>query len=386
MRARFLLSIFLIYTIFSSCRIGEDRTTEQKPLESYHERQNAVLKTLTLSFAGDIMAHDVNYLRKPYSRIYESVKHIFLEDDLTFANLEFPVDPQRPLSNYPNFNNHPPYVEAAISAGFDVFSLANNHIGDQGKGGIENTLSTMKELQKQNNIFFSGIKTQGRGNFIPIMIEKRNLKIGFLAITSFINNYSTAELVEIVNYKKSSENEAFVNYISSIAPHYDLFILSFHGGIEYALQPEREKILFFYSLLHAGVDIVWGHHPHVLQPWEMRMIRGATKLIIPSSGNFISGQTWRIDPVNPNPRRVFTGDSAIFSVVVGMLDDEAWILKVKPILISNYKDPDYGMLVMPFEKIFKLENLSEEWENYYHNRLKEIEKITADRKTKYYGR
>jgi len=74
---------------------------------------------LLLGFVGDIMAHNVNYHMADYSRIYDGVSGILRSDDLTFANLEFPVDPALPQMTYPRFNNHPAYVRAAVEAGIE---------------------------------------------------------------------------------------------------------------------------------------------------------------------------------------------------------------------------------------------------------------------------
>jgi len=88
---------------------------------------------LQLTFAGDIMIHTANYLTADYPAIYRSIAPLLRKDDLSFANLEFPVDPSRPFSSYPRFNGSPEYLRAAVEAGIDVFSLANNHAFDQGR-------------------------------------------------------------------------------------------------------------------------------------------------------------------------------------------------------------------------------------------------------------
>ena len=91
---------------------------------------------LVLTFGGDIMAHTPNFSMADYSMIYADIEEIIQNDDLTFANLETPVHDGRPYENYPTFNVQPPYAQAAIDAGFDVFSLANNHSNDQGLEGM----------------------------------------------------------------------------------------------------------------------------------------------------------------------------------------------------------------------------------------------------------
>ena len=104
---------------------------------------------LLISFTGDIMAHDVNFRLKDFGKMYENISHFLLQDDLSFGNLEFPVDDTQPYSTFPAFNVNTPYVEALIDAGFDVFSLSNNHTIDKGSGGIARTNSAMNAIRNK---------------------------------------------------------------------------------------------------------------------------------------------------------------------------------------------------------------------------------------------
>ena len=131
--------------------------------------------SLTLSFAGDIMAHTVNFNMKNYDKIYDDVRSLLLGDDLTFGNLESPVAGDLPLSTYPRFNVHIPYLQAAISGGFDVFSLANNHSNDQGIAGIGGTWSSLAALP--SDVYYSGLKKNSTDGFQPVLIRKNGWKI-----------------------------------------------------------------------------------------------------------------------------------------------------------------------------------------------------------------
>ena len=102
------------------------------------------------------------------------------------------------------------------------------------------------------------------------------------------------------------------------AARYDLFVLSYHGGREYAREPERAKVRFFRRLVEAGVDIVWGHHPHVVQGYALVERPEGRGLALYSAGNFISGMTWGIDPEAPEAERAWTGDSALWVVSVAL--------------------------------------------------------------------
>ena len=96
-------------------------------------------KNLRLLFAGDIMAHTQNFAMKDYSLIWDDVRDMVQDADYSFANLEAPVDKSKPFESYPTFNMQPSYPAAALDAGFNLISLANNHSNDQGSQGIKAT-------------------------------------------------------------------------------------------------------------------------------------------------------------------------------------------------------------------------------------------------------
>lgn len=335
-----------------------------------------------LSFIGDIMAHDVNYSRLPYEHIYKRCSMLLKKDNLTFANLEFPICNDRPLSNYPLFNVHEAYVVAAIENGIEVFSMANNHITDQGKKGVISTWRTMEGLKLNYDIHFSGIRESVEEPFQPISIPYNNVSIGFIAITGFLNNGYGSEHVHLVPYTDDEARSRFLLFLKEHTPAYDLFIVSFHGGNEYARIPNPGKMQFFKDMCDAGVNIIWAHHPHVLQPWFLLHSDENAAVLLPSCGNFISGQTWNLNPKTPNPHRVHTGESAIYTIKVFFSSTGPRILNVTPYPIVNFKHPEYGMITLPLDDCINDEILSEEWKTFYISRVPIIQSILADNAAK----
>ena len=108
---------------------------------------------LTLLFGGDIMAHQQNYSMSNYSEIWESISPLVKNTDFSFANIEFTVDDDLPYSAFPDFNVHHDYPEAAISAGFNVFSLVNNHTTDYGLKGMKSTLAWSEKITSKYATF-----------------------------------------------------------------------------------------------------------------------------------------------------------------------------------------------------------------------------------------
>ncbi len=328
-------------------------------------------RILRLTFLGDIMAHTANYLVQDYHSIYNRVKEVLLEDDLTFANLEFTIDDSRPYSSYPRFNVHSDYVQAAVDCGVDVFSLANNHSFDLGLEGVLQTLLATCRLSLSaadgREIYFSGIRGNLKHDFEPEIINIGGFRIGFLAVTQFSNLYQPFQYIHAVNYRVRREVDSFLEYLREEVSGFDLFILSYHGGREYSLTAGPEKMRFFRELLAAGVHIVYGHHPHVMQPVQLLKVGDRNGVIIPSAGNFISAMSRGIGPGMANKPLAFTGESALFTVEVGFRQDEATILRMNPVFISNCLNEDGEIVV---DKLERLKEQQQEggWPGYYKER------------------
>lgn len=315
------------------------------------------------------MIHTANYLTTDYSAVYRSIEPLLQKDDLSFANLEFPVDPSRPFSSYPRFNANPEYLQAAVEAGIDVFSLANNHTFDQGRNGVLQTLRVLSRLGEQScrRLYSDGIRGNLQAPFRPVEIHCRGTRIGFMAVCQMVNAPMSHSYINIVDYRNRRHREFFLPHIRQLAPRYDLFILSYHGGREYSRKPDEGKMHFFEQLLQAGVDIVWAHHPHVVQPHRLVEREQGRGLIMPSTGNLISGMLLGLNPEQPGHELAWTADSALWLVTVAVEGDRASVQKVLPLPIANFGNGRGEIFVETIPGLACLD-LSEEWLDFYRGR------------------
>ena len=159
-------------------------------------------RELHLTFVGDIMGHDVNYQMKDFHNIYSGIIDMFLSDDLTFANLEFPLDPFRPRSGYPSFNGTLAYLAAAVDSGFNLFSLANNHAFDGGEEGVSQTIRALQSARAQSTrpFAYSGTRDDPHQAFRPETIIVKDVRVGFIAVTQFLNKPDEGRYVDVVDY------------------------------------------------------------------------------------------------------------------------------------------------------------------------------------------
>ncbi|MGL5254708.1 MAG: CapA family protein [Brevinema sp.] len=252
------------------------------PLQSRSIRPQ---KGVTLTFVGDIMANAV--LVDTISRDTQALEPIrpFLVGNLNFANLEFTVNTNKPAEGYPNFNGTREYLRY-FTKFFNLFSVANNHVYDQGARSQVETLSFLEE----DNILFIGGNTQHRHT--PPLITNIN------GIDLLITAYS---MVDNGLYVRSTNSSAryYMNFHPNIsnltaAVHQDmqsvpkstLKIVSLHFGNEYTSIPNTIETNIPQQLIEAGADIIIGHHPHVPRPAVWYEGTNHSGVILYSLGNF----------------------------------------------------------------------------------------------------
>jgi len=328
---------------------------------------------LVLTFTGDLMAHDKNQEMGDYGDIYRSLAPWLLQDDWSFINLETPVDGYRAPSGYPLFNARPTYVEAAIRGGFQVFSLANNHSNDFGVSSVEGTLATMKQLAAPGGVYFSGLKETAGEVPRPVVLEKKGWKVGFVALTNLLNLKHGSQRVNLVQIwdiwsKKAypEEQEALLDLIRMWRQGLDFLVVSLHDGVEYAEGPSPTQVEFYQKMVAAGVDVLWGSHPHVLQPWKWVETDRGKRVLLYSMGNFVSNQTQGLGPLSWASPWAKTGDGALFQVQLTRKPSGVEVQVLRPVLLNNYRDPEKGIVVVPTRTL--IDEGPQVWRDYYRHR------------------
>ncbi len=275
------------------------------------ERLNEFIqeKTTTLSFVGDIMLSRgvANQIKKhqDYNWPFLKIASTTQEADLVFANLEGQISSRgvNQGSVY-SFRVSPELVEGLKFAGFDVLSLANNHIFDWGSEALTDTINILK-----NN----GIEPVGAGKNYqeansPVIKEingsthsansgqagSPQVKIAFLAYTnlypkSLYADENSAGISDFDLEKIKSKIEEINGSTSSLqAKTADIIIISLHWGDEYQTQSNINQQDIAHQLIEAGADLIVGHHPHVVQEIEQYQ----NGWIAYSLGNFVFDQNF----------------------------------------------------------------------------------------------
>ncbi len=350
---------------------------------------------IKLLFAGDIMAHTNNYHISSFDKIWRDVKYLIDGNDLVFANIEAPIDTTKPVSNYPNFNMPQNYVQAAVDAGFNVFSLCNNHSNDQYLDGIKETLKTVDRICEQatknatpRSLYFSGLKNSKESEFSYNIIEKSGWKILFLPMTELLNRPDFSEYINYVKTDDASRNE-FIDYVKKLREKNPctIFILSFHTAEpEYTRNITSRQEKFYKELIKNGVDIIWANHAHIIKNRKIIVDTetNCDKLIMYANGNTISGQRRNPDLTskNPNGERDNTGDGLFYKVTLKKDNNgSVKIKKCEPIFITTYINTANEFVLKPLNQDFVNYLYSvprTNWAKYIERRININQEATKD--------
>jgi len=247
-------------------------------------------QSLSLVAVGDILMHqDVKTAAaqdaKGFPALWADLVPLFQGADLAFANLETPIAPQTGRPGVPFQFNAPEHLPEALRAsGFTVLSTANNHAFDQGPMGLRETLVRLRA---------EGLVAVGSGEDRPKaealqMLERRGLRVAFLAFTDLFNLDLNRRATE--PWVRALDLEPALRAVREARNLADVVVVSLHWGNEYQHLPTRRQRDIAKALVAAGGDLILGHHPHVLQPVEVLEIEGRKALVAYSLGNFISNQ------------------------------------------------------------------------------------------------
>jgi poly-gamma-glutamate capsule biosynthesis protein CapA/YwtB (metallophosphatase superfamily) len=249
--------------------------------------QDSSTTRLSIVAVGDMMI-GTNFPSDDYlppldgAEIFSQIKTQLSDADVTFGNLEgviltgdYPTTKkcQDPKNCYA-FKMPDHYVAHFKDAGFDVLSIANNHINDFGERGIRNTTKLLQD---------AGIHFAGVTDYPQTIFQVNGLKIGFCA---FSPNRGTVRINDLAVARQ---------IVQDLESKVDIVVVSFHGGgeglahqhitkqTEYYLGENRgNPYQFARDMIDAGADVILGHGPHVTRAIDLYK----NKFIAYSLGNF----------------------------------------------------------------------------------------------------
>lgn len=262
--------------------------------------------TITIGAVGDIMVvsqHVAAALNEEtgdydFSFSFPAVSAMFNAVDIMCGNLEGTL-PGKDVDRYSSrqiapygmmrFGAPDAFAQALVDAGFGFLSTANNHAADYGATGLMNTIHVLDEY----GLYHAGTFKSSDARKMPCIIDANGIRVGFVATTTVYNEGPDMTMEQ--RNEMLSRMQLFDLVLEDIAnckaAGAEFIIMFAHWDYEYVTKTAAGTKNYAKRLMEAGVDAIFGAHPHVVQPMAYETVTRAdgreyTGIVAYSLGNF----------------------------------------------------------------------------------------------------
>jgi poly-gamma-glutamate synthesis protein (capsule biosynthesis protein) len=250
---------------------GEDASPSPTPVEEQRPT------TLTVAAAGDLLVHEAlteqaaadaaasGRRGHDFTGVLGAVAPVLREADLAICHMEQPLaEPEGPFTGWPLFSAPPQLADAAATAGFDTCSTASNHSLDTDVAGVERTLDNLDRV----GLAHHGTARSKKEARTPNIVDVRGVPVAQLSYTT---TYNGIPLPEGKPWVANALDPAAILADARRArvAGAEIVIVSLHWGTEYQVEPDDGQLGLARQLLgRPEIDLIVGHHVHVVQPLE----------------------------------------------------------------------------------------------------------------------
>jgi poly-gamma-glutamate synthesis protein (capsule biosynthesis protein) len=245
------------------------------------------MESLNITAVGDISMGDHpvcvghgmrSTFKDKKNNVLSGVEQFLKSSDITMGNLETVVS-DKGLNRFwlPSFEmrGDPQNLIYLKEAGIDLVSFSNNHCMQHGDDAFWDTIEQLKKV----DIKVIGIDSK-KGKTIPYFYAKGGKRHTFFSVSMRPEERHKGN----PPYSLREDIDCFFSEVKSLKKESDgFFVCSIHWGLEFLDFPSQEQCKIGRALIDAGVDVVFGHHSHLLQSIE----RYKNGLIFYSLGNFV---------------------------------------------------------------------------------------------------
>ena len=294
---RVLALILLTGYLFAFCARAE------RPQPTFSQ-QTAENRSATFRVVGDFVIHDAVYNAAKtsngeydFSPMLEMIAPVMARADFTFANVDGCLRglDKYPVSGYPQFNTPPSLLNALKGAGVDALTMANNHSLDWWYDGLKLSIDNAEKA----GLLHVGASRSQEEKDTPALFEIGGITFGFLNYTTSLNGIDQLAALDknaLVYGVNASWKANFEEDVQNLRFAGAEFVVCFmHWGAEYRDTPNTQQTSLAKRLCEAGVDVIVGGHPHVVQraDWLTGVNQFGEEqktLCVYSLGNFLSDQ------------------------------------------------------------------------------------------------
>lgn len=252
---------------------------------------------IDLTMVGDVLMHKGVYQSGlqadgsyNFDHVWAHVRGSFQGQDLVVANQETPMGgADLGYSGYPSFNGPQEMGDAEAAAGVNVVLKATNHAMDRGYQGIAGELAFWRTSHPEVAVIGErDVLAADPGTLDdPYLFEKDGFKVALVNYTFGTNGIPDPQ--GAVSHLDADRIAANVQRAREEGA--DLVVAFPHWGTEYVASPTDGQRSWADVFLQAGVDVVIGGHPHVLEPVEVLTREdGHSMVCYWSVGNFVCTQ------------------------------------------------------------------------------------------------
>ena len=269
------------------------------------------LRSARIRSIGDFVIHEPIYVSAKklasstgtsysynFAPMLNQIRSVMENADYTVANVDGPMGGEKynkyGYRGYPQFNTPPYLLYALKDAGVDMLTLANNHMLDTWYDGL------MAEIENVESVGLAhiGANRSMQEKNTPTIVEINGIRVGFMNYTESLNDMDRQPslnpnaLTFGVNATRNSDVSKDAKALKDAGA--DVIVCYMHWGTEYK-EIDANQNIYAKQLVQAGVDVIIGSHPHVVQP--AKWLTGTNQygktqktLCLFSLGNFLSDQ------------------------------------------------------------------------------------------------
>lgn len=374
---------------------GQEKKPKSHPIYSIlsSAQKEKLSCAIRLTFTGDLIllkdmvenGYDASLNQYHFDSMFDYVKEYYDEADCNIGVFEGPVagaDKGFSTSCFhdgiPLYLNFPKeYAQAVKQAGFDLVTVATNHLLDQGVAGMYHTLDKLDDLGLTH---VGAYRNEEEHSSVKI-VEVKGKRLAVLAYTYGCTRYQPEFFFETEHKHLTSvivsPDSPYVNETldavkkdfqkaKSLSP--DLIVVLPHMGKQFSHYPDEFQQFWCKRFVEFGADIILSDHPHAVQPIEWAKNGDRNVLIVHCPGNYINSFT------------AFDGDASM--IVECYLDPETG----KPFAsacIPIYAYSKYGRsktenyVGIPIYQLMRNENICPELSKYEYNRVQAVHKLVT---------
>jgi poly-gamma-glutamate capsule biosynthesis protein CapA/YwtB (metallophosphatase superfamily) len=263
-------------------------------------------RAFTLVATGDVLLHEPLWEQArqdaevsgqeslDFAPQLASIRPLVEAADIALCHLETPLAPaEGPYEGYPTFSGPPQILPALATTGYDACTTASNHTFDQGAAGVDRTLDALDAAGLEHTGSARTAEEAARTAILDVVTATGSVRLGLLSYTFGFNGipYPSGE-----TWRSNLIDEQRILADSQLARQQgaEVVVVALHWGTEFDQDLNDEQLALGPTLLASpDIDLVLGHHAHVVQPVEQ--VDG--EWVVYGLGNLVAAHATQGEPL-----------------------------------------------------------------------------------------